>query len=504
MQKRLKIAFIGAGSLGFTRQLIHDLLTVSEFRDNLDFSLHDINEHNLSMVQQILTRDFAANKLASTVNSSLNRREALTDADYVVCCVRIGGLDAFRLDVEIPLQYGVDQCVGDTLAPGGIMYGQRTIAAMLDFCRDMREVAKPDALLLNYSNPNAMNTWACNKYGRVNTVGLCHGVQHGAKQIAMALGIATTDLDYSCVGINHQTWYIEIRRCGAIVPQSEIYAAMCSHPEIAVTEKVRLDMFKRFGYYSTESNGHLSEYVSWYRKRPSEVRQWIDLSNWIHGETGGYLRVCTEERNWFEYEFPQLLADEPAKLNDRSHEHGSYIIEALETGKMYRGHFNVINRGQITNLPDGCVVELPGYVDRNGIAVPVHGALPLGCAAVCAASVRVQELAVEAAVHGNVQLLKQAMLLDPLTSAVCNPDEVWQMTDDLLLAQAEWLPQYQDYISELRANRPKRITPAASAADPANRLPIRPTAEIVRLRREQHIQDKASGDGPEYNPDKRI
>jgi len=207
---------------------------------------------------------------------------------------------------------------------------------------------------------------------------------------------------------------------------------------------VRIDMLERFGYYSTESNGHLSEYVAWYRKRPEETASWISLSAWIHGETGGYLRVCREGRNWFDSEARNLLKETPPTLPlpERSNEHGSYILEALETGRTYRGHFNVINNHAIANLPPDCVVEVPGYVDRTGIHIPETGELPLGCAAVCSASVQVQRLAVRAAVEGDVQLLKQAMLMDPLNGAVLNPPEVWQMTDEMLVAEAGWLPQY--------------------------------------------------------------
>jgi alpha-galactosidase len=176
--------------------------------------------------------------------------------------------------------------------------------------------------------------------------------------------------------------------------------------------------------------------------------RWIDLSSWINGETGGYLRVCTEGRNWFETDYPNWLREDPPQITaeKRSEEHGSYIIEALETGRVYRGHFNVINQNHITNLPNGCVIEIPGYVDRNGINMPVVGALPLACAATCSASVRVQEMGMEAAVRGDVTLLKQAMLHDPLVGAVCNPEEVWQMVDELLVAQAPWLPQYATHI----------------------------------------------------------
>lgn len=504
MEKRLKIAFIGAGSLGFTRRLVQDILCVPELR-NTKFALHDINSGNLEKVHKIIERDIMANKLEATVESSMNRRESLKAADYIICCVRVGGLDAFKLDIEIPLKYGVDQCVGDTLAPGGIMYGQRTIAAMLDFCKDIRECAKPGALLLNYSNPNAMNTWACNKYGGVNTIGLCHGVQDGAKQIAEALKIPADRFDYKCVGINHQTWYVEIRRDGRLVPQDEIFAAMNADENIRKKEKVRLDMFKRFGYYSTESNGHLSEYVPYYRKRPSEIPDWIDLGRWIDGETGGYLRVTTEERNWFDQEFPELLKKAPSKLDTRSHEHGSFIIEALETGRIYRGHFNVMNNNHITNLPNGCVVEIPGYIDRNGISMPVYGALPLACAATCAASVRVQEMAVEAAVHGDVMLLKQAMLHDPLTGAVCNPPEVWQMVDEMIVAQAEWLPQYAHYVEEAKRNlASNHVKSGALPLNPKTRIELRDTEKIVKLRREAEAKASATEKVAEYNPNKRI
>jgi len=201
---------------------------------------------------------------------------------------------------------------------------------------------------------------------------------------------------------------------------------------------------KRFGYYSTESNGHLSEYLPWYRKRVDEIHKWIDMSLWIRGETGGYLRQCREWRNWFETEYPKLLA-EPAKKYDsktRGNEHGSYIIEALETRRAYRGHFNVINNGCISNLPDDAIVEVPCFVDGNGIAVPRVGDLPDGCAAICMQSINVQRLSVKAAVAGDVFLLKQAALLDPLTGAVCDPNEVWQMIDEMLIASEQWLPQY--------------------------------------------------------------
>jgi len=425
----VKVAFIGAGSIGFTRTLFRDILTVPELQDT-HFSFTDIDKRNLEMVVQLCRKDIRKNKLSAKISATLDRRRALTDADYIINCTRIGGLEAFKTDINIPLKYGVDQCVGDTLCIGGVMYGQRNIPCILDFCKDIREVSKPDALFMNYANPNAMNTWAAIEFGKVRTVGLCHGVFHGHRQIAEVLGAENCDdVDVICAGINHQTWYIQIKYKGRLVASEELQDAFLSHPEYSKTEKVRIDVLKRFGYYSTESNGHLSEYLPWYRKRPKDIRKWIDLSNWSHGETGGYLRVCTEGRNWFVKDFPKWLAaeDKPITPEIRSPEHGSHIIESLETGRCYRGHFNVQNNGCITNLPDNCIVEVPGYVDGNGISIPHVGDLPLACAATLSASINVQRMSVQAAVNGDVMLLKQAVLHDPLTGAVCDPEEIWQI-----------------------------------------------------------------------------
>lgn len=441
-----KLAVIGAGSIGFTRRLLSDILTVPEFR-NIDVAFTDINADNLRMVTQLCQRDINENGLNIKIQATLDRREAFRDAKYVINCVRIGMLEAFATDVEIPLKYGVDQCVGDTLCIGGIMYGQRGINAMLGFCRDIREVARHDCILLNYSNPNAMVTWACNKYGKVPTYGLCHGVQGGHAQIAAALGVSTDEVNITAAGLNHQTWYISAK-VGGIEKVGELYEKMSSMENMQKNENIRLDVMKNFGYYSTESNGHLSEYLMWYRKHPEEMKKWINFDSWSQGETAGYLRVCKESRNWFETDFPNWLKEEPKKYisENRSNEHGSYIIEGLETGRRYRGHFNVMNNGTITNLPDECVVEVPCYVDYNGISVPKVGNLPLGCAAVCSQSVWVQKLSVEAAVRGDISLLYQAALMDPLTGTVCTTEEIRQMVDEMLVAGAQWLPQYKDDI----------------------------------------------------------
>ena len=459
----LKIAIVGAGSIGFTQRLVRDFLAVPEFLDT-HFAFQDISEQNLSMVAQLCRRDIAANGLPATITESIEREEALRDADYVINAARVGGLEAFTTDVEIPLNYGIDQCVGDTICAGGLMYGQRTIPMVLELCAQIEEYAKPGAMLLNYANPMAMNTWAALSHTDVNTVGLCHGVQGGHHLLARLFErhvnagidadsddfrrITKADIDIAAAGINHQTWYVRVVFDG-IDWTTRLLPLFEADPHMLETERVRIDIIKRFGYFSTESNGHLSEYLPWYRKRPDEVSAWTSTKSWIHGESAGYLRACTERRDWFEKDFPKWLKSEPNPIDasKRSDEHGSWIVEALETGRVYRGHFNVRNRDVISNLPPDAIVEVPGYVDQHGMSIPRVGALTAGCAAICNNSIQVQRMATEAAVTGNLDLLKQAVLLDPLVGAVCNPPEVWQMIDEMIVAQQAWLPQYATHIA---------------------------------------------------------
>ena len=494
----IKVAMIGAGSIGFTRRLMQDVLAVPELRDT-EFAFTDVNKSNLDMVTALARRDIEANGLPAVITATTNRRKALEGANYVFCVVRVGGLKAFQSDIDIPLKYGVDQCVGDTLCAGGIMYGQRGIPVLLDFCKDIREVAANNCVFMNYSNPMAMLTWACNAYGGVKTIGLCHGVHGSWQQIADVLKIPMEDLDVTAAGINHQTWFVSVKHKGKeMTPR--LLKAFEKHPVYSKTEKVRIDMLRRFGYYTTESNGHVSEYVPWYRKRPGEIRDWIDLSSWINGETGGYLRICTEGRNWFKADYKNWLK-EPAPVigkENRSTEHGSYIVEAMETGRIYRGHFNVPNRGVIPNLPPDCIIEAPGYVDGNGLSLAVTGALPLACAATCNVSVQVQRMAVEAAVQGDATLLKQAMLHDPLVAACCNPPEIWQMVDEMLVAQAEWLPQYvrEVRLAKRRMTREKKL--GTKKGTGAARLKVQSVKELRKnaaaAREKADAADKAAGD----------
>ena len=494
----IKVAVIGAGSIGFTRRLMKDILTVPELQDT-EFAFHDINRRNLDMIAQLAKRDIEANKVAARLTTSVDRRRALDGAHYVLNTTRIGGLEAFDSDIDIPLKYGVDQCVGDTLCAGGIMYGQRNIPQILAFCKDIREVGAADALFLNYANPMAMNTWAALEYGGVPTLGLCHGVQGGHHQICSVIEglvnkgkkpgsrsyrpVTKPEFDIIAAGINHQTWYVQVLYDGKDWTD-RLLDGFEQHPRFSRTEKVRIDMLRRFGYYTTESNGHVSEYLPWYRKRTNQIKRWIAMDSWIQGETGGYLRVCTEGRNWFTTDFPNWLKQEPPVFSPetRSEEHGSWIIEARETGRTYRGHFNVMNDGAIPNLPDESIVEVPGYIDRNGISIPQVGDLPLGCAAVCNASISVQKLAVEAAIHGDVELLKQAMMMDPLVGAVCNPPEIWQMADEMLVAQSKWLPQYKSEVPRAKKRLASEKRLGTRKTTGAARVQTKTTAQMRRDR----------------------
>lgn len=466
-----KVCFIGAGSLGFTRKLVRDLLIVEEFRD-IEIAFTDINADYLEKARAVIQKDIDHNGIPIRIFASTDRREALKGAKYVFNCVRIGGLETARSDIEIPLRYGITQCYGDTLAAGGIIYAQRGIIAMLDFCKDIREVCTPDCLMLNYANPNAMITWAMNEYGKVKTIGLCHGVMYGRWQISQALGIPENELDIICAGINHMTWYIQVKHNGRdMIP--ELLEAFERHPKFSKGEKLRIDMMRRLGYYVTESNCHASEYTAWYRKRPGDFNSWMNCPPDCEIEsedTGAYLLDLYEARDQFEEEYRNLEKEPPYEFTpeNRGLEHGSYIVEGLETGRLYRGYFNVRNYGCISNLPEDAIVEVPGYIDANGVNIPRVGDLPDGCAAACLSNITVQRMAVKAAVTGDDTLLRQAMMFDPLTGAMLTPPEIWQMVDEMLVEQKEWLPQYRDAIekAEYRLAHEPRIIPKKCVAVP--------------------------------------
>ena len=301
-----KIAIIGAGSVGFTKKLCSDILKVPEFAD-VEIALTDISQHNLDMIAQIIRRVVEVNGLQDQGHRhdrSPRRadRRALCDELW---CASVGWRPLPTTSASRSNTASINASATRSARAASSMASAAS-RRLLDFCKDIREVAEPNALLLNYANPMAMMTWAALEHGGVRTVGLCHGVQNGHRQIARALGLPKDEIDIICSGINHQTWYLDIRHKDRKISRDELIAAFEAHPVYSQQEKVRIDVLKRFGFYSTESNGHLSEYLPWYRKRPEQIMDWISMDDWIHGETGGYLRYSTENRNWFEDGFPEI------------------------------------------------------------------------------------------------------------------------------------------------------------------------------------------------------
>ncbi|MBI1877576.1 MAG: alpha-glucosidase/alpha-galactosidase [Chloroflexi bacterium] len=400
MNSMPKIAFIGAGSVVFTRNLCSDILLTPALQDST-LTLMDIDPNRLAQAQELVQVIVGRRQLKARVEATTDRCEAVAGADYVITTFQQGGLEAYVLDIEIPQRYGVEQCVGDTLGPGGVFRALRTIPVLLDLCRNMDEVA-PDALLLNYVNPMAANCWAIDRATGRPHVGLCHSVQG--------------------------------------------------------TSAVRTDLMKYFGYFVTESSGHASEYVPYFRKTARMVEEelaprfklefndWDSYggSHWFDfGRTGGYLRHCFERLEESREVYEEMISGHKSLPTKRTHEYGSHIIEAIETNRRICINGNVPNRNLITNLPYGCCVEVPCLVDSNGIQPTAVGALPPQLAALNRTNINVQELIVEAALTGDTETIYHAVMLDPLTAAVCTLPQIRAMVDELLAAQAQWLPQFQ-------------------------------------------------------------
>jgi alpha-galactosidase len=435
-----KIALIGAGSFVFTRNLCNDILLTPGLQD-CTIALMDIDPTRLSQVRNVIQAMVDRRGLPARVEATLDRREAVAGAGYVITTFQQGGLEAFRTDIEIPQKYGVEQCIGDTLGPGGVFRALRTIPVLLELCREMDELA-PDALLLNYVNPMAMNCLAVEKATGRPHVGLCHSVQGTSELLASWIGVPPGQVTYRCAGINHQAFMLEFRR-----GDEDLYPRIreaTQRPEIYAQEPVRIELMKHFGYFVTESSAHASEYVPYFRKTAQMVNEDLvprfqsEEGSWHgHGRTGGYLQECLRRRDQSEAEDG---GDLPA---ERTHEFGSYIIEAMETNRPLRINGNVSNRGLITNLPQGCCVEVPCLVDGSGIQPTAVGALPLQLAALMRTNINVQELAVEAALTGNPEGIYHAVMLDPLSAAVCTLPQIRAMVDELLAAQARWLPEFQ-------------------------------------------------------------
>ena len=437
-----KITFIGAGSLVFTRNLTNDILLTPSLQEST-LVLMDIDAQRLEQSRQIVQSTIDRRGVKATVVATLDRKEAIEDSDYVITTFQQGGLDAYQLDIEIPQQYGIEQCVGDTLGPGGVFRALRTIPVLIDICAEIDQYA-PDALLLNYVNPMAANCWAISAGTGLPHVGLCHSVQGTSELLAEWIKVPYGDVIFFCAGINHQAFFLEFR-----IKEEDLYPkilAAVEDPAIYGQEPVRIDLLKHFGYFVTESSGHASEYVPYFRKTAKMVNNDLvprftdQINHWFEfGRTGGYLRHCHDRVQKFQQEYQSILQEELSSA--RTHEYGARIIEAIETNRPITINGNVPNDDVIDNLPAGCCVEVPCLVDGNGIQPIKVGPLPPQLAALNRTNINVQELIVEAALTGSKDAVYHAVMLDPLTAAVCTLPQIHELVDKMLAAQEQWLPQ---------------------------------------------------------------
>jgi alpha-galactosidase len=459
----MKIAMIGAGSIVFARTLLNDMFATPALAGGT-YALMSPTETKLRRMEAFAQRMVRQNGVDASVYATTDRREAIRDADYVICTVQVGGLEAFGHDYLIPMKYGVDQCIGDSLGPGGIFRALRSIPVLRDLVTDMAEVAKPGAILLNYTNPMAPCCEALGRVGDVPYIGLCHGVQTTLDLISGYLGVPKAEIDFLCAGINHMAWFLKLEHQGKnLYP---LFKERCELPEYYVNEKVRIEVMRHFGYFMTESSGHLSEYIPWFRSSERALRAYCDQPA-FGGESGAYYKFSVALAEKYKDRDP-LEFDDPA-LKPRSVEYCSHILEAHETGRPFRPQGNVRNDGYISNLPEGCCVEVPVYVDREGLHPLRVGALPPQCAALNQSNVTVQTLSVEAGLAGDPELVMQAVAMDPLTSTRCTLGEVRAMTAEMLEAEAKWLPQFAG--KTLRRTPfisvPADVVPAEVPLDPA-------------------------------------
>ncbi len=452
----IKIAMIGAGSVVFCKTLISDILATPALQDS-EFALMAPTQTKLRRMEGFVGRMIRENGLPAKVWATTDRREAIKNADFVVVMIQVGGLEAFGIDYEIPLKYGVDQCIGDSLGPGGVFRGARHIPVLLGIAKDMEEVAKPGAIMLQYANPMAANCLALGRATQVPFVGLCHGVQTTLDLIAGYCQVPKEEITYTCGGINHMDWFLRLEHKGRdIYPKlREVF----EKPEYYKNDKVRGEVMRHFGYFMTESTGHLSEYVPWFRKNKKALDLYCDEPS-FGGESGAYYKYSNALADKYAKHDP--LEFETAAITSRSVEYCSYIMEAVVTGKPFRLMGNVRNDGYITNLPAGCCVEVPTFADDTGLRPTYVGDLPPQCAAACMTNINVQTLAALSAIEADTEHLVHAIALDPLTSAVCTLKEIRDMTSEMLEAQRQWLPQFVG----------KKVRPTPTILIPNNCIPV--------------------------------
>jgi len=437
-----KIVIIGAGSHSFSRRLIPDLLYYPELRDST-ITLMDIDKEQLDLVTAFTRKLVEQHGFRTRIESTLNRREALEAADYVIVTIKVGGWGVWQNQIEIAAKYGIDY-YGATMGPGAPFYGVRQVPVILDICHDMEELC-PDAWLINYTNPMAIICWVINDYTHIKNVGLCHSVQGTAAQLAKYLGAPPDEVSYWVAGINHMAWFLELKWRGEDAypllrkkfEDPQVYANPTAHYE--GPDLVRAEVLKAFGYFVTESSRHMSEFVPYFRKKDRPE---------VFGEFK--LRKGTEVFNKFvqrekeqDEEFKQQLGIDQILPITHSHEYCSTIIHSIESGLPSRINGNVKNNGLITNLLEGCCVEVPCLVDKKGISPCYVGDLPPQLAALNRSNINLQELAVKGFVEKDKTSLFQAVLLDPLTSAILTIDETRRMVDELLQAEAEYLKGFK-------------------------------------------------------------
>jgi alpha-galactosidase len=456
-----KVAIVGAGSIVFCKTLVLDILATKGLEDT-EFVLMAPSKKRTPQVESFINRVIKDNHLSARVSLTTDQKEALQGANYVIATFQVGGIKGFEHDYTIPLKHGVDQCIGDTLGPGGVFRALRSIPAIVELAKDMEQLC-PNALLLNYVNPMAMVCWALGTR-QVQFVGLCHGVQTTLDLISGYANVSKSEIDFLCAGINHMAWFLKLRHHG-----NDLYPLLTERfelPEYFVNEKVRGEVFRHFGYFMTESTGHLSEYLPYFRKNKKALDLYCDEPA-FGGESGAYYRWSKSVAE--KYNEQDILAGETSRIPSRSIEYGSHIIEALELGQVFKFNGNIINQGMISNLPFDCCAEGPVYADRTGLHPMIVGELPPQCAALNLTNINVQRLTVEAALSGEPEHIVHACALDPLTSAVLTLKEIRDMAQEMLEAEKEWLPQFQG--KTIRSTPtiliPKNVKPANVPVDPA-------------------------------------
>jgi len=435
-----KFTFIGAGSLDFTRDLVRDLMTYPAF-DDCELMLMDINEKRLAYAKQGVERIVKAGGHHAVVKATTDRREALKDADGVLITILQGGVEVWRHDIEIPKKYGVDICVGDTRGPSGIFRFLRTAPVLLSIIRDVEELC-PNAIVLNYTNPMAMLVSFLQSQTKVSVTGLCHSVQGTAEMLAGWLGLKPHELDYRCVGINHQAFYLELQHNGEDM-YPRLFEAL-ERPEVANEEPVRNEMFRYLRYYPTESSGHNSEYNAWFRKRPDLIEKYCTHgTGWNPGEHAYILNEYLGREDTWENEYREWLENGEVEL-ERGEEYAANIFNAVYGDHTpYAFNANLRNHGYVTNIDEGACVEVPVIADKDGIHVTDTHTLPQHLSVLVANSAKIEELAVRAAIEGDPQKVFQAILFDPLTSSVCSMEEIHQMVQEMLDKNAPFLGYFK-------------------------------------------------------------